>query len=241
MALFKSQLVTQVSGSVGGTTYAHTGSGMYMRARSIPVNPNSGNQLAVRASLTSMVNSWNSLSATVRNLWNLWAANTPFTNALGDSFNISGQNAYIGSNTGRGQAISKLGLTIELAVAAPTVFNRGDFTTPGPFTIDATTGLSLPFTEADDWANETDACMLVFQGRPQNLSRQFFKGPYRLVTAIVGDGTTAPTSPKTVSAASLNSLGYGAVAGTNYWIAVAVYRADGRWSTRRVLGPVEAT
>lgn len=236
MALFKSQLVTQASGSVGGTTYAHTSSGLYMRARSIPVNPNSGNQLQVRAALTALVTRWTSvLTAAQRAAWDLWAANTPYTNPLGDSFNISGQNAYIGANVPRQQAIDKLSLGIALVDAAPTVFDRGDFTTPVPTWSEAS-GLSAAYTNTDDWAGEAESALLVYQGRPANPSRNFFKGPWRLVGAVEGD-PTPPTSPLTVSAANLTTLGYTITEGQNDWLAAVVVRADGRYSSRRLVGP----
>jgi len=240
MALFKSQLVTQASGSVGGTTYSHTGSGLYMRARSIPVNPNSGYQLQVRSSLTELVMKWlDTLTAAQRNAWNLWAKNTPFTNALGDSFSISGQNAYIGANTGRLQAIAKLTATIARVDDAPTVFDRGDFTTPVPVFSEAT-GLVTSFTTGDDWVSEDEAAMLIFEGRPHNPSRNFFKGPFRLVDIIEGDSGSPPTSPKTTSAANIASRGYVFAEGQNCWAKYVVVRADGRYSSGRVVGPIAA-
>lgn len=239
MALFKSHLVTQISGSVGGTTYSHTGSGLYMRARSIPVNPNTGNQLQVRSALTALVMAWlDTLTPAQRAAWNLYATNTPYTNALGDTFTISGQNAYIGSNTARLQAVSKLASSLTRVDSAPVVFDRGDFTTPVPV-YSATTGLNVAFTDTDAWTGEDNAALLIFQGQPKNMSRNYFKGPYRLVGVAPGDSGSPITSPITFTAAWLAIFGYPPATGQAVWTKFVVVRADGRASSPRIVGPVE--
>jgi len=241
MALFKSQLATSVSGSVGGTTYAHNKSGMYMRARSVPVQPNSAAQVAVRAALTDLVNRWiDTLTPAERNGWNTYAQNVPVTNPLGDSINNSGQNWFIGCNTPRLQAVSKLSSSLARIDTPPSIYNRGDFTTP-TYTIDAVSGISLTFTTGDDWVGEDGAAMFIYMGAPQNVGRNFYKGPYRLIAEIAGDSVTPPTSPKAISAATCASLGYAIPSSNRFWIAVAVTRADGRLSSRRIIGPVLST
>lgn len=237
MALFKSQIATQISGSVGGTTYAHNKGGMYMRARSIPTQPGSGNQLAVQAAFTQLVTAWSStLTSVQRAAWDLYAQNVPVTNKLGDSITNSGQNWYIAANTPRLQADTKLSATLSTIASGPTTFDRGDFTTPVA-TYSEASGLSLAFTAADAWNNADGAAMFIYQGAPQNAGVNFFKGPFLLVGVIEGDSGTPPTSPFTVSAANLTTLGYTVTEAQNIWTAVAVTQADGRLSSRRVLGP----
>lgn len=240
MALFKSHLVTQMSGSVAGTTYAHTKSGLYQRARSIPVNPNSGNQLEVRAAMTSLVAAWTEiLTAAQRTAWDLYAANVPVVNTLGDSFNLSGQNWYIAANVPRLQAISKLAATIARIDDAPTIFDRGDFTTP-TFVADEVTGIDVTYTNSDAWAAAVENVLLVYQGRPQNPSRNFFKGPWRLIGQVEG-AVVPPTPPLNISAATLASLGFVISDAQREWLAFAVSRSDGRLSTRRLVGPETVT
>lgn len=236
MALFKSQLATSVSGSVGGTTYAHNKSGMYMRARSIPVQPNSAAQLAVRSALTALVNAWkNTLTAAERAAWELYAQNVSITNPLGDQINNSGQNWYIGANTPRLQANTKLTAGLSRVDAGPTTFDRGEFTTPtAPY--GEAGGLLVSGFAGDAFAAEDGAAMFVYQGAPQDSSVNFFKGPFRLVGIGLGDSGT-PITTITISAATLTSLGYTVTQGQNVWTAVAVSRADGRLSTRRIIGP----
>ena len=98
-------------------------------------------------------------------------------------------------------------------------------------------GISVQFTTTDDWVNEDDAACFVFQGRPQNNTVNFFKGPWRLIAAIKGNNTTPPTSPVTISQATLTTNGYNFVAAQHISCAFVVSRADGRYSSRRLVGP----
>lgn len=241
MASFKSQILTQASGSVGGLTFGHNRGGLYMRARSIPVNPNTTRQAAVRAGLTQAVNNWNSvLTPAERAEWTTYAANTPVTSKLGDALTLSGQQMYIRTATVGAQLTTVGGFIYPIPTAAPAVFNLGDFTTPTVPTADVVTGVSANVEMADAWAQETDSYMLLFQGRPMNASRNYFRGPWRLIGWVVGDSITPPTVI-TVSAANVAIRGYPLIAGQLTNLVVSVLRADGRLSTRRSLGNILIT
>jgi len=235
--LFKSQLVTQVSGSVGGTTYSHNKSGMYQRARAIPVNPNTSRQVNVRSALTALVTAWSSvLTAAQRSAWNLYAANVPVTNPLGDAVLRSGQQWYIGCNTPRLQVNTNIGTAVLPRVDdAPTTFDRGDFTTPVPTWSEAS-GLSAAYTNTDDWASEPDSALLFYEGCPVNASRNFFKGPFRLLLGIAAGNATPPTSPYTRTPAELAAEGFAITEGQAIMLKCVVTRADGRLSTPRLIG-----
>lgn len=238
---FLSESMTTASGSVGGTTYSRNRYGMYRRSRATPVNPNTANQVLVRAAMTGLVNAWTSvLTGAQRDVWNDYAANVPVTDALGQSINLTGQNWYIGNNVPRLQASIKLSATVPSVAAGPTIFNRGDFTTP-TFAASESTGFSVTFDDSDDWANEDNAFLFLYQGKPVNASRNFFNGPYRLVGVIEGDAVSAPSSPATINAATLASLGFAIAEDQLCNLAVSVARADGRLSTRRLLDPQVCT
>lgn len=235
--IFKSEHITQASGSIAGVTYSRAKGGtLYRRARAIPVNPDTTFQTQVRSALTSLVNSWISVvTAAQRTAWNTYGQNVLVTNKLGDSVALSGQNWYIAANTPRLQAITKLSATIAQVDAAPTIFDRGDFTTPTITSAD-TDSVNIAFDNTDAWANEDDAALLLYMGRPRNPSRSFFKGPYRLIQAIEGDSVTPPTSPSSLTAAAAAASGFPLVEDQVVRFAVAVTRADGRISTRRSIG-----
>lgn len=225
--LIKSGLVTQISGSFGGMTGSHNKSGMYLRARTIPVNPSTPQQVVVRNLLAQLVTAWRaSLSQTQRDAWAVYADNVTKINPLGDAVKISGNNWYIAGNTARLQS----GLT--RVDDAPTIFDRGTFDAPTA-TVDATADtIDLTFDSNDAWANEDDAGMLLFTSRPQNETINFFKGPYRLAGSVLGNGTTAPTSPATIA------LPFPVAAGNLVFARIVVVRGDGRASSNFFLSTV---
>ncbi len=234
MALFKSQLVTQISGSVGGTTYAHNAGGLYMRARSIPVDPNTGYQVQARNALTQLVNAWTSvLTPTQRAGWALYAQNVPVTNALGDARANSGQNWYIAANQPRLQADAKLATTLGRIDTAPVVFDRGLLTTPGSVLFDVSSNnLTFTFTNTDAWASAVGGALLVYQGRPVNGGRTYFRGPWRLIGKILG-AASPPTSPGTIATVTTN--GFAFAVGQTCYVAFAATDSTGRLTTRQLI------
>lgn len=226
--------MTQASGSIAGVTYGRAKGGiLYRRARAIPVNPATSFQTQVRDSLTSLVNRWTeTLTAPQRTAWDTYGANVPVTDSLGSPITLSGQNWYIACNTPRLQSDAKVSSTIGVQDDAPTMYDRGDFTTPTG-SLSASTGLSVTFTDTDAWANEDGGAMYIYMGRPRNASRNFFKGPYRLLGGIEGATPTPPTTPFAVLAALVAIIGYPLVEDQRVTLAVSVSRADGRLTTRR--------
>jgi len=235
MALFKSQVLTQASGSVGGLTYSHNRGGMYMRARTVPTNPNTPAQQLVRQILADLTNTWQSvLSQAQRDAWNVYASMVTMFNRLGDEITLSGQQHYVRSNAPRALANSTGVDGVWTRVDdAPTTFNLGSFT-PVSIASSAPTAIGVTFTEADDWVAITsgETGMLVFTSRPLNSGVSFFRGPYRFAGAVTGDGTLAPTSPFVVTS-PFTLTGNQQVAAR-----VVVSRADGRLSMTQFVGPL---
>jgi hypothetical protein len=210
--------VSAISGSIAGNTYSHNKGGAYIRNRAIPTNPNTIQQQAVRGFMATLTSLWyNTLTAAQRLAWDTYAANVLLPNPLGDPRDVGGLAMYVRSNIPRLQA------GLDRVDDAPTTFNLGDYTNPsmGNATAAAQTW-DLTFDNTDDWANEDDAAMLVLSGPGQNQSINFFKGPYRFAHAVLGNATTAPTSPATVSSPFV------LVAGQRVFGHVRVTRADGR-------------
>lgn len=216
--LFKSALIDLGSGSLGGITASHNAGGQYLRARTIPTDPGTPEQNAVRQIFGILSNRWlNALTDAQREGWKTYASNVSVTNPLGDPIFLSGNNWYIGNNTARRQA----GL---LRVDdAPSVFNIGDFTDPLLDNASAVLGsFSVAFEATDDWVSEDGASMLVFVSRPKNVSINFHKGPYQLAGQIDGNSVTPPTSPVVIDAP------FGFAEGQRLFNRVRVTRADAR-------------
>lgn len=217
--LFKSGLITQGSGSIGGMTISHGAGGQYIRARTIPTNPNTPAQQTVRNAMAILSTRWvETLTQGQRDAWAVYAGNVTVTNPLGDQINVSGLNMYIRGN------VSRILGSLPKADNAPTIFDIGTFSDPS-FVIDtAADELDLTFTNTDDWANEDDAAMMVYASQVQNNTINYFKGPYIFIGQVLGDGTTPPVSPAAIP------LPGPTVLGQRTFFKVNVTRVDGRLS-----------
>lgn len=226
--LFKSALVTQVSGSIGGMTGSRNRGGMYFRARSIPVNPNTPAQVVVRAAFSNLVARWNDiLTPGQRDAWNLYAAAVPLTGPLGDPVTVSGQNMYLRSN------VPRLRIGESIIDSAPDIFNLGVLSLVTFLTaIESTQILSFSLDPTDAW-NVAGGFLILHQSRPLNPSINFFRGPYRLTGIGPGSGPT-PT-PLDVTPA------FAFAADQRIFARAIASYPDGRLTEEQFLGPVLAT
>lgn len=221
--LIKSQLLTQMSGSIGGVTGSRNRYGMYLRARATPVNPSSPAQVVVRNLVATLSNHWiDTLTESQRSLWETYAANVAMVGALGSEIFLTGLNHYVRSNV---PILQSGGTRID---AAPTTFNLGEFTVPVATASEATQLVSLAFTNTDEWANEVGGAMMVLASRPQNPTRNYFKGPYRYAHVIEG-AVVPPTSPDTFTPP------FAFVENQRLFCQIRTNRADGRLATETVI------
>lgn len=183
MALFKSQVLTQASGSVGGLTYTRTPSGMVIRARSMPVNPSTALQQVARVALSTLSTRWvQTLTEDQRISWADYASQVARKNKLGDQIFLSGNSMYIRCNSPRIQA----GLSV--IDDAPTEYTCGEPVQGGMLAQSSTTPFGVTFS-FDDSSMSSNGIVLVYVSRPTSPSRNFFKGPYQY--AAQGPTTTA--------------------------------------------------
>jgi hypothetical protein len=200
--------------------YSRNRYGAYKRNRSVPVNPNTTRQSVIRAILSGLSIAWGqTLTQAQRDSWNVYGANTPWLNRLGQVVHLTGQAHYIRSNAPRLQC----GMT--RVDAAPTFF---DLATPeqslGCSASEATQLLSLSFDDTASWCSEDGAAEFIQVGIPQDPGIGFFNGPWRAVTCIEGDSGAPPASP--VAPASPWAI----AEGQRIWVRTRVGRADGRLS-----------
>lgn len=191
---FKGTLIAAASGSIRGLTFSHNRGGQYIRGRTVPVNPGSVKQQAIRNIMAALTAAWkNDLTDTQRSDWSIWADNSPRVNSLGDSFKMTGLQAYCANNAARLQA----GLT--RVDAAPASFGLTNLTTPGITSITASTKVIIvTFSNTDDWATASGGALLVYVSRPVSPTRNFFKGPFQYAGRING-AVSPPTSPQNVT------------------------------------------
>lgn len=173
MALFKSQIVTQASGSIGGVTFTRTRSGMTLRARAMPTNPNTPYQQAVRANQSVLAQAWQStLTDLQREAWDNYAAAVARKNKLGDTIHLTGNTMFVRCNAPRLQA------GMQAVYDGPIEFTLGDPVTALMGVTSAGTPNTLQVTW-DDINLPTNTQVLVYVSRPMSPTRNFFKGPFR--------------------------------------------------------------
>jgi len=187
---FKSALLTQASGSIGGLTASRNRGGMYMRSRALVTNPNTFRQQEARAALGSAVQAWeNTLTAAQREDWRLYGQNVTVTDALGAQIQLSGQQMYTRTNQPRLNVTSRTSAATTPTVlaridAAPTAFNTG--TSVASITtieIDiAGTGINVDGLFGE--AIPANGDILLSVGAPQNAGVAFFKGPYQFAATL---------------------------------------------------------
>jgi hypothetical protein len=172
-------LLTDASGSVGGVTAARARGGIdYLRARVTPVNPNTTRQQVVRAAMSSASTDWrDTLTPTERESWA----------ALADGTDSSGIGQFNKGNVARIQA----GMDPVLEYDPALVEVAPELGSP----TNSAAVISLPWTSTG-WEDVDGAGLLIYVGKPKPPSRTYEQRE-KFATVILGDSTTAPTSPAT--------------------------------------------
>lgn len=105
-------IVSDIRGSVGDETYARNQGGLYVRARTTPADPNTGNQQACRAAMTALSQFWSAnLTEQQRHDWRTYARQHPRRDRFGNEHLSNGYTRFIRINFHR--------YRLEVAVAFP--------------------------------------------------------------------------------------------------------------------------
>lgn len=202
----------QIKGSIGSQTYQTGPYGLIMRSRTIPVNPRTPRQEAVRAQMAQLSGVWTStLTDSQRVGWANYAVATPLPNRFGDSRNVGGRQMFIRTNLMRfmAGASSFADAPVLPGIPAPPLME---------FTIGEADGFEV--TEVGPALITGDA-FSIFAGVPVNPTRNYYSGPFRLI----GQLTAASTFPVSIS------IDPAPVEGQKYFFRVRFSDALGRVST----------
>lgn len=223
--------VVDIRGAIAGSVFSRNRSGNYIRGLTIPVNPATPAQTKIRACMGQVRDAWfNTLTQDQRDAWAVYAANVPMTNRMGESISLTGWNFF--SRTATAALYNDLAVVAD----APTDFSLAEQDSTLSITIsEATQQVSVAFDDTMDWLNESGAQLFIYASRPQNVTVNFFKGPYRITGVVEGDSTTPPVSPAALA------VPFPVVEGHKVFVQARIMRADGRLSEPfRVLGTVAA-
>ena len=212
--------IIQMTGSIAGNTFARNRYGNYVRARTKPTNPQTANQTAVRSAMALLTDRWSqTLTAGQRTAWNLYGSSVAMKNRLGESVFLSGFNHYIRSNSWNARIEADIiddgPTTFEIPQADPTLAITAS---------EATQEITTSYDDGLDWASETNAYLLLYQGQPQNAQRNFFAGPWRYLGFVAGVNGAPPAGPE------VDAVVYAIAEGQRQWLYARILRADGRLS-----------
>lgn len=175
MALIKSTILAQISGSINGTTFSRNGGGAYARNRSIPTNPGTDRQDNVRTALASLAQAWrDTLDDAERALWINYGANLQVQNRLGDTIKLSGIAAFQRVNLFR---LSTLGSSM---VTSPPA--SGLNPNPAPTFVSATISHAIASEPVLDItlanAPATGYSFAAYYSGPISPGLKYYRGPY---------------------------------------------------------------
>ncbi|MFN7140241.1 MAG: hypothetical protein ACK4UN_12975 [Limisphaerales bacterium] len=122
-------MLSSISGSLAGGTFARNRGGSYVRSRTVPINPQSQDQTRARAVFGNISTGWAALSVAQKQLWADYAAAKAWQNRLGDSIELAAFNWFV--------RINSLLLTAGLAQVAVPPTNLVDLAVPDPETVTA--------------------------------------------------------------------------------------------------------
>lgn len=91
-------LVTDLRGSVGGSTFSRNSYGSYLRNKGNPVDPNTTPQAVIKSRFATLSSAWRDLDQADRDTFIEQAPNYTRINAFGDNVPLTGQSLYMRAN-----------------------------------------------------------------------------------------------------------------------------------------------
>ena len=191
--------ITGMSGSLAGNTHARNRFGNYIRARTKPVNPNSTQQSKCRDVIAQLASYWHDTCTPAERLaWATYAAAIAMKNRLGEVVYMTGFNHFIRCNAIYLRQSGLVEATGPTTLALPEKDSTLSMTA-----MVSDQSLHVSFNESSPWRSITGSMMVVFAGQPQQVTRNFFNGPWKLAGGIAAANPT----PKTIASPYTLTLG----------------------------------
>jgi hypothetical protein len=194
------------SGSQAGTTSSRNRFGQYRRTRAIPVNPQSTFQGNVRGRLAANSAAWRALTDLQRAGWASLGSQMTRTDALGQSYSLTGFQAYCSVNNNN------------VAASNATVSAAPSLTTPSALLTVTPTATAATFSVAYTATPLAAGQRAFIFASPQRSAGRNFEGDLRLVHV----SAAAAASPANIFSAYSARFGT-PVVGNKVFLSVVVY------------------
>lgn len=177
--------ITEGRGKIGGNVAGRNANGAYLRKFTMPVNPLTDPQAAVRAAFAAFQQQWRLLSLAEQNAWSAAAPDFPYTNSMGETQLYTGQQLFNKLNQSRQTYDPALPI-----LTAPPAPPAGDGATLAAFTATQISNAIATMTVTLSIAPTTDYAMIIFATPPMSsgISRPE-KSRFRKVFWTIGAGT----------------------------------------------------
>lgn len=179
------------SGSYQGLTSSRNRNGQYVRTRATPVNPNTTFQAGVRSRLASNAAAWRTLTEVEQAGWASLGLLMTRTDALGQTYNLTGFQAYVAVNNNLAAA-GDSALTAAPALTTPDAIASATVTLTGA-------AFSIAYTPTPLGTGER----LFTFASPQRSAGRSFENDYRLIAV----SAAAAASPANVFSAYQTRMG----------------------------------
>lgn len=174
-------MITDMSGSTGGTTYAKNKGGHYRKNKSMPINANTSYQQGVRAAFGAGSQAWRALSDVERAAWAAAAPSYPYLDRFGESRIPSGFQLYKTLN-GNLDSVSAANISTPLPPSDVEVI------TFACSAFDDTTG---PVVTVDPDPIPTGTCFLIEATAPYSAGITNVNSKFRIIKAWPASTTEA--------------------------------------------------
>ena len=233
--LYKSHLVSDMSGSMCGLTASHNRGGRYFRCKVKPTDPATRAQRRARQSFSNVAADYAKLSPTEQQSWRDYAQRIPRRGPLGDPVQLSGQQMYNRSKLYAKNVNEIAGATpLVVPLIAPPgstlpAFEESPILTQA---LESSQAVEVSFITSEPWVSEDGASMTISVSPPQGAGVEFFKGPFQQALTVFGDSTTPPSSPVNVF------VPFPIVAGQKLWLRILLFQGPGGLSGDLIEGPI---
>jgi hypothetical protein len=178
---FKSALITEASGKLGGAVASHNGTTQYFRKLTKPNNPRTSSQLTVRNNFTTNSQAWRGLTDAQRAAWRSASINFPSKNKLGSTISLHGNNLFQRINNNL------------LNIAASTIT-----TPPLPTAVTALTSITVAASATASTMTMAFAptpvpagyAMVIQAAAPQSAGRSNVNSKFRNIIIVAAAATT---------------------------------------------------